>query len=273
VRVIIAQISDVHIELGTGRPEHEHALDESARRAIEHINAMPAVPDLVIVTGDCTNNGTPVEYRRFRELFSALAMPYYVIPGNHDQREHMLEAFGMQGSTALDGFVQYSVEGGPVRLLALDTNVPASGGGELCATRLAWLEERLAEAPDQPTLLFMHHPPFRTGWQPFDRIGLANADAFAAIVARHPQIERIVAGHTHTHTTRRFAGTSAMIGSATAKNLLVDENQRDKAVAAIQPPLCLTHVWHADTGFTTHTSVIGAHTQVATLHDGVNWVG
>ncbi len=30
--------------------------------------------------------------------------------------------------------------------------------------RLAWLDAKLALAPDRPTLIFMHHPPFRTGF-------------------------------------------------------------------------------------------------------------
>ena len=32
--------------------------------------------------------------------------------------------------------------------------------GRFCAGRQAWLDAKLAEQPDRPTLLFIHHPPF-----------------------------------------------------------------------------------------------------------------
>ncbi len=130
-----------------------------------------------------------------------------MIPGNHDNRINLREVVGDQGTAMLPGFVQYVVDAGPVRLIAHDTNVPGQGGGELCAERLDWLDQRLAEEPMRPTLIAMHHPPFLTGLAALDQIGLANADAFAAVIARHPQVERIVAGHVHSMMLRRFHGT------------------------------------------------------------------
>ena len=74
---------------------------------------------------------------------------------------------------------------------------PARVGGELCADRLSWLDATLAAAPDVPTLILMHHPPFLTGIAHMDRIGLTGRDEFAAIAARHPQIQAILCGHVH----------------------------------------------------------------------------
>jgi len=53
-------------------------------------------------------------------------------------------------------------------LRGLDTLVPGQGGGRLGPARLAWLDARLAEAPARPTLVFMHHPPFKTGIERMD---------------------------------------------------------------------------------------------------------
>jgi Icc protein len=263
--MIIAQLSDLHIALTGGSVS-------AAEAAVAHLLALPARPDLVLISGDCVNNGEPAEYARLRELLCPLPMPVYVVPGNHDQREHLLEAFGEQGVQPLPGFVQYVVDEGPVRVIALDTNVPGSGRGQLCERRLGWLEERLAEAPARPTVVMMHHPPFLTGLAPFDQIGLDGAEALAAIVGRHPQIERIVSGHAHMAITRRFAGTLVIGCPSTTHTLLPDTTRPERLAVLIEPSACLLHVWGEGSGLLTFTSLIGDHGPVVELHDGLRWV-
>jgi Icc protein len=264
--MIIAQISDPHISV-ENEPTALHL-----QRAVDYLMRLPTTPDVVIITGDCVNGGSVAEYQRFRDLLRPLTMPVYVIPGNHDDRIHLHSVIGDQGTAALPGFIQYVVDTGPVRMIALDTNVPGQGGGNLCAERLDWLEQRLAEAPARPTLIFMHHPPFLTGLAAFDQIGLANADAFAAIIARHPQVERIVAGHVHSIMVRRFHGTLAMTCPATSYHLLPDVQQPDRLVVQMEPPSCLLHIWNEQAGMTTQSSQIGDHGPTKTLYDGQRWI-
>jgi 3',5'-cyclic AMP phosphodiesterase CpdA len=269
--MIIAQISDPHIRAGATARSGDQSADH-LQRAVQHLANLPAPPDVVLVTGDCADSGSAAEYTRFRELLRPLTMPVYVIPGNHDDRARLLASFGAQGDAPLEGFAQYVVDAAPVRLIGLDTNVPGQGGGYLCDVRLGWLEERLAEAPERPTVIFMHHPPFPTGLAPFDQIGLENAGALGAIVDRHPQIERIVAGHVHSAMQRRYHGTIAMTCPATAYQLLPDL-QRPLGLSAIQErPACLLHVWMPASGLITYTSQIGEHGPLIDLHDGAKWL-
>jgi 3',5'-cyclic AMP phosphodiesterase CpdA len=264
--MIVAQLSDSHITT----PDSASAA--ALKRAVDYLLGLPAQPDVVLLTGDCTEHGTAEEYACVRELLRPLPMPVYVVPGNHDNREQLLHAFGVQGSHQLPGFVQYAIEAGPLRLLALDTHIPDRNEGELCAERLAWLEARLSEAPDRPTLLLMHHPPFRVGQSAFDSIGLQDAETFGALVARHPQIEAIVAGHVHATVLRRFYGTVAITAPATAHQLLPDLRETTRLRVVQEPPGCLLHVWSADTGLLTRTSTIGDHGPVKELHDGTRWL-
>jgi hypothetical protein len=62
-----------------------------------------------------------------------------------------------------DGFLQYAIEDHPLRILVLDTLEEGRHGGNFCETRAAWLSERLAEAPERPTLIVLHHPPIESG--------------------------------------------------------------------------------------------------------------
>jgi Icc protein len=90
----------------------------------------------------------------------------------------------------------------------LDTTRPGEDPGALDAERLAWLDSELAKAPEQPTVLAMHHPPLPTGIPVWDELGLPAADrhALAAVLARHPQVRRVVAGHVHRLMTAELAG-------------------------------------------------------------------
>ncbi|GAB2950996.1 phosphodiesterase [Hymenobacter coalescens] len=264
--MIIAQLSDTHIKDGYEEPA------ERLQAAVAHLLHLPAVPDLVLITGDCAEHGTSTEYARFQELLRPLPMPVYVVPGNHDQRAGLQALVGVQGTQALPGFMQYVVEAGPLRLLGLDTHVPGQDGGTLCAERLRWLDERLTEAPDRPTLIFMHHPPFRTGLAPFDNMGLDTAAEFGAVVSRHPQVERIVAGHVHAAMQRPFHSALAVTCPSTMHQLLADFRQPDRLQVVADAPACLLHTWHPVAGLLTHTSPITGPRPIVETHDGTQWL-
>src|SRR5215212_739016 len=131
-------------------------------------------------------------------------------------RGPLRQAFGGDGYFPTAGFLQYAIEEYPLRLIALDTLVEGKGGGELCHERLSWLDRTLAAQRSRPTVVLMHHPPFPTGIAYMDNHGLENAAGLAEIVARHPQVERILCGHLHRAIDRRFAGTVAGTAPSTA---------------------------------------------------------
>jgi len=257
--MIIAQLSDPQISQVGGIADRIFETATHLQRAVAHLTRLPAPPDVVLVTGDCVDGGTLPEYERFRELLQPLTMPIYVIPGNHDHRDHLREAFGVQGTKAMADFIQYVIDEWPVRLIALDTNVPGHNEGHLCAERLRWLEERLAEAPGRPTVICLHHQPFPTGLAVLDRMGLEGADALGTIIARHPQVEGVVAGHVHCLMQRRFHGTLALTCSSTAHHMFLDLKRPERLAVVMAPPACLLHVWSDTTGLVTYTSLIGEY--------------
>src|SRR2546428_651295 len=159
---------------------------------------------------------------------------------------------------------------GPV---ALDTLVPGQVGGLLCEERLGWLAARLAEAPDRPTVIFMHHPPFVTGIAYMDGHGLANAREFAEVVRRHPQLERVVCGHLHRPIQARVGGTLASTAPSTAHQVALDLGDGNPLMFTMEPPACLLHVWRPDTGLVSHTSYIGDFDGPYLFSDGSKVVG
>ncbi|HEX3689782.1 MAG TPA: phosphodiesterase [Solirubrobacteraceae bacterium] len=219
---LVAQISDPHIggDWGSARPSADPVT--CFTRALDAVLSMPDRPDVLLITGDLVEHGTDEEYEVVHRLLAAAPVPVHVLPGNHDLREQMRAAFGLPGDAAAP--IQYSADLGPMRLVTLDTIIPGRAGGELDAARLTWLDAELALAPDQPTLLAMHHPPARTGIAPWDAIGLDGGSLAAVeeIVERHPQVQRIVAGHIHQPLISTLAGRAVLTIPSTYVQARVD---------------------------------------------------
>lgn len=253
---VAAQISDFHIGLPDGRMDQRYGTAEHLARAVKHLNALAPRPDVALATGDLVDGGSPEEYARLRELLAPLAMPVFLVPGNHDDREAMRAAF--PETLPAEGFLQYAIEDYPVRLLALDTHVPGAPGGLICEARAQWLGQRLAEEPEKPTIVFMHHPPFRAGMQAMDRMGLEGAERLEQTIAPYSNVERVVCGHLHRPTFRRFADTVASVCPATAHQLALDLTSEDKISTVMGAPACQLHLWCGPAeGLVTHTSYIG----------------
>jgi 3',5'-cyclic AMP phosphodiesterase CpdA len=233
---LLLQISDPHIGANWDGADP----DECLLRAVEAILALPDRPDALLVSGDLTDNGAPEEYRRLGELLAPLDLEPQVLPGNHDLRGPLRAAFGLPGAGAEP--VSHAVDLGPLRLVCLDSTIPGAEGGSLDGGRTEWLDAVLAEDPETPTVLALHHPPLRTEIPTFERIGLApeSCEALAAVLARHPQVARVVAGHVHRSIVAELAGRAVVTCPSTYLQAALDFSS-PKLTMRADPPGFAVH--------------------------------
>jgi 3',5'-cyclic-AMP phosphodiesterase len=259
--VLLAQLSDPHITAPGTQLYNRVDTARHLREAVATLMALNPRPDVVVLSGDLVDRGSTSEYSHLRELLQPISeagIPLYVIPGNHDHRENLQAAFADQTwMPQAPDFIQYVVEDFPVRLIALDTWVPKKPYGELCDLRLAWLERALADGSGKPTIVMLHHPPFCTFIEGMDGMGLRKPDRLAAIVQRHPEIERVLCGHLHRSIQVRFAGTLAQTAPSTAHQLTLNLAAGVGDTYIMEPPGFLLHRWSAETGVVTHTVTVG----------------
>ena len=252
--MLIAQISDTHIA-GPGKKAYGIApMADNLVRCIRHINQCAPRPDVVFVTGDITCAGSRAENHEAATILTALCMPYYVIPGNHDDRTNLRTAFGERAGPLEDqDFIAYGVEGFDVRMIAMDSTAPGAPGGEICQTRAAWLDEKLSEAPQKPTAIFMHHPPVKCGILETDEDGFDGADLLAEVIASYNNIEGIFCGHTHLPIHVRWCGTVVSTMPSMGMQLGLDLTQKRPSEFVLEAPAYQLHFWTPQKNLVTHT--------------------
>jgi Icc protein len=255
---VVGQISDLHI--GPPGKLLFRRVDSAAMlaRAVQEILRLPQKPDVMVITGDLVDTGHPDEYAHLRRLLAPLPMPYYLLPGNHDERAALRQAFPEHAYLRQwEPFIQYAIDDWPLRLVALDTVIPGEPGGRLDQARLEWLGSALSREPRKPTLILMHHPPFPTFIAHMDGMVLEEPQALAAVVARHPQVERLLCGHLHRPIQFRFAGTLASTCPSTAHQVALDTLPQAPPKYNLEPPGFQLHAWRAGAGVVSHTAPIG----------------
>jgi 3',5'-cyclic-AMP phosphodiesterase len=257
VAYAVAQISDLHVVPAGRWLNGDIDTAAFARAAVDHLNHFAPQPDAVLATGDLVDGGQSVDYENLRDLMAPLRAPLWLLPGNHDDRRVLRSVFPGRPELGGDGPVQFVIDG-PLRVVALDSSRAGDAGGSLDAAQLAWLDATLAAAPSTPTIVALHHPPFATGISHMDAMGL-DADAAAglgAVVERHPQVERVQAGHLHRSILRRWRGTIAATAPSVAHAVALDLND-EPAAWVLEPPAFLLHRWTPETGLVTHQVPIG----------------
>lgn len=251
--MIIAQITDTHLTANGTLHLGAIAVNEKLRAVIRRLNALAPAPDLILATGDLTADGKPEEYEQLRKILGEARAPVYMIPGNHDDRDAMRAHFPHAGYLPAEGFAHYAVDDYPLALIGLDTTADGTHRGEMCAERLAWLEARLDERRGKPVLIFMHHPPFRSGIWWMDAIGLKGRRKLAGLVSRYDNIERVVCGHLHRPIQTRWAGTLGSIAPSTAFLVALDLGGQHFMTLHDEAAGYDLHVWNERDGLVTHT--------------------
>ena len=236
---LLVQITDTHI-LSPGKLLYD-SMDTAAhlRETIGQINLMRPRPDMVLITGDLVEDSDEARYRHFIDLIKPLEMPAYVIPGNHDNPQMMLEVFAdTPYFPASEDTFQYEIKDLPFRILALNSHCDGSELPEFEVKRLSWLDKQLSRSGD-PVLIAIHHPPMTTGIEFIDMGGSEWFQGLKSVLAAHPQVKLVICGHCHTDISGRIGQVPVYMAPATAYQLIAARGVdiAPSAINAAAPPV------------------------------------
>ena len=196
--MIIAHLSDPH--------HGPQFVEKSYRLAVKEVSKLD--PDVVVVSGDFTENGLLDEYREAARYLRGFAdLPVIKIPGNHDYRStgYLIyqELFGERQDLSL----------GNVLFTSVSTARPDRDEGEVGHRQNTWLEENLKKNKGRTSVIVMHHHLVQVPDTGNDRITIVDAgDVLKTVVAQDTNL--VLCGHRHRpwqwrvgNTTIAHAGT------------------------------------------------------------------
>jgi 3',5'-cyclic-AMP phosphodiesterase len=272
--VLIAQMTDIHIGFAPDEKPEELNLTRF-RATLERLIHGPNRPDMLVLSGDITDHGDAQSFATTVDALRDCPFPVLPMVGNHDSRAGLLAAFP-HIAPAEDGFLHYVVDAPlGLRIICLDTLEDGRHGGAFCAARADWLTARLAEAPDAPTLIFMHHPPVVAG---IDWMDPAPDEPWIqrlqAVLHGQTQVQAIHCGHLHRPITTRFAGIPLGVTPSVAPLVAMDLSPIDQDVPdnreliTAEPPTYALHRWDG-TRLVSHYERVGDWQVLAHFHAGL----
>jgi len=164
---------------------------ESLSAVIDEVLRSHGQPDLILATGDISQDGSVASYHYFGQKLEAFKCPSAWIAGNHDDTDTMHAV-----ADEFDARHRQFVLGG-WHFVMLDSSVHGKVYGELSADELAFLDQSLSEHSGLPAMVCLHHHPVDIGSDWMNQIGLKNREAFWQVIDKHPQVKVVLWGHIH----------------------------------------------------------------------------
>jgi len=177
----ILQLADIHMR-ADGREVYGQDPEERLGLVLGACERELATVDLVVLTGDQSDDGEPAALERLRQILGGIGAPILAVPGNHDGPDLQRGAFGDWTPA----------EPGDWRVVGLDSSVPGEIHGSV---DVGALESLLDGVDERPTLLLVHHPPVPPTSHPWFRI--ENVESLLTSLAARPQVRAVLSGHAH----------------------------------------------------------------------------
>lgn len=207
----ILHLSDTHLDRFDGPNRHGVNATQALRQMLADLATAPEI-DVVIVSGDIADDGSPEAYATARDLIGAYAsarnVPVVYSTGNHDERTafakvlgsgHLDALGGDRADTAIETVANERAAVSLVdgyRVVTLDSMVPGKGYGWISDAQLAWLRDVLKTPAPRGTVLVFHHPPITLDVPVQRALGLRNPEALADAV-RGGDVQIMLCGHFH----------------------------------------------------------------------------
>jgi 3',5'-cyclic-AMP phosphodiesterase len=213
--LLVAQITDTHLFAEFDRTWKGLSTAHTLKAVLDHLQQIEPQPDLLLLTGDLSQDETPGSYELLASLISPLKIPAYWIPGNHDNLSVMQQVLDKPPI-----YPEKSFQLGNWQFLLLSSVESGCNGGKLSPEGLDWLDSQLQQTGDRSVMIALHHHPLPIDCEIMDGMMLHNADEFFAIVDRYPQIKIVVCGHIHQEFHQQRGEVSYLGAPSTCIQLL-----------------------------------------------------
>ncbi len=158
-------------------------------------------PDLILATGDLSQDSSDEAYQFLAQAFEKMAIPTYWIAGNHDSNEKLLKSM-TRGCISAAKHLLFE----HWQVILLDSSVVGKVYGELSDDQLSFLQQKLEQHPDKYSLVVLHHHPLDIGSEWLDQIGLKNKQDLTQLLANYPKVKGVLWGHIHQEYFETFDG-------------------------------------------------------------------
>jgi 3',5'-cyclic-AMP phosphodiesterase len=155
---------------------------------------------LTAFTGDISQDYSLASYTNAFSAMVELAVPFLVVPGNHDDKDAMLQELGESGCSS--AIARQMTLDHNWHVVMLDSHWLGQVKGLLEEKELAFLRVELEQHRDKNIMIFIHHHVLPVGSAWLDKINLFNAQQFLDVVAGHDNVKAVFCGHAH----QEFAG-------------------------------------------------------------------
>ncbi len=207
----LVQVSDCHVSAETGATYR--GVDPRATLAAVVDAVIDWGPDLVLVTGDLSEDGSESSYAWLADELARIPAPRVATPGNHDEPEPMLRHFP---ASAVDTPLAFEDDW---QLIAVGSAKPGEIPGRFTPDQLAALDSLLA-SDGRPALVALHHQPWPVGSPWIDRYPLLEPEGFHELLARHSRVKLVLWGHVHQDVVLRQGGLTGLGCPSTVSNSL-----------------------------------------------------
>ncbi len=189
----IAHISDTHITSGEAYKGYAYDLIANEINTLDY--------DIVVHTGDVTNEGLKEEYERASYELKKIQKPLIVVPGNHDARNVGYELF-----EKYIGPLNGVYEKDDLVIIWVDSTIPDLSDGRIGGYKFQWLKEKLEEYSHKKfKIVASHHhlvPLPDTGRE---RNVLFNAGDVLDLLLKH-EVNLYICGHKHVPNIYKVEG-------------------------------------------------------------------
>lgn len=191
--IAILQITDTHLFEGDDGCLLSVNTADSLHAVVGNLTDEAQTFDLMVATGDISQDHSEASYQRFADAITPLALPCYWLPGNHDFQPAMsIVSPGVQIKAQ-----RHVLLGEHWQMILLDSQVVGLPHGQLSPEQLRFLEEQLTAFPDRHSLILLHHHPVLVGSAWLDQHTLQSSDELWALLRKHNNVSALLCGHVH----------------------------------------------------------------------------
>ena len=188
---------------------------DTLQSVLAHYRESGFAADFVALTGDIVQDDSAEAYAHCRDLVSALGLPVFCVPGNHDVPQLIRDVLPDPPFTCCG-----SLADGNWLVVGLDSCVEGRAGGRVAESELRRMDETIAASRAEHVLIFLHPPPvpMRSKW--LDSVGLDNGDEFLARAAASGRVRAAICGHVHQDYDAVHDGIRVITTPSTCRQFL-----------------------------------------------------